>query len=110
MQRKRHPNHHLPPLLIGVASAMGFMTMLVVLGIVMSDDRNLYFMIMGAFAVAESIAIFIVISQLLKNCQCPGCGAALKREANAMEHGIQFPCESCNTVWVSKIGGGSVES
>ena len=108
MQRKQHPNHHLPLLIIPAALFVGLMTMAIVLGMTL-EDRMLLFIILGTMAVTETVAGIVVVSQMLKKCQCPGCKASLDRDTDPMTRGIEFPCETCDTIWVSKVGGGIVD-
>lgn len=105
MQRKQHPNHHIPLLIIPAALFAGLLTTAVALGLTL-DDRSLLFIIIGVMAVSETVAGIIVFSQLLKRCQCPDCKQVLHRDPTSQ--GVQFSCKACDTVWVSKFGGGSV--
>lgn len=107
MQRQEHPNHHLPVLIIPVALFAGLIGTAVVLGMTLNDPK-LLFIIVGVMAVSETIAGIVVVSQMLKKCQCPDCKRVLDRDTDPSVQGIAFPCESCSTVYVSKIGGGQV--
>lgn len=107
MQRKQHPNHHLPPILIGAASVLGLVGMAAILGFVLKDNWALLLTIVGGLAVAETLTVILVTSQLLKRAQCPNCHAELVRDPE--QAGFQFACNACDTVWVSKLGGGMVE-
>ncbi|MBX2851084.1 MAG: hypothetical protein KTR15_04980 [Phycisphaeraceae bacterium] len=108
MQRKQHPNHHLPPMIIAGALFAGLLTVAVTLGVTL-DDRTLLFIIVGVMAVSETVTGIIVVAQMLKRCQWPGCKRFLERDPGPAARGIQFPCEACATAWVSKIGGGSIK-
>jgi len=82
----------------------------VVLGVVFKDNRGLLFTIVGILAVVETASVMFVVSQLHKHAQCPNCGKALERDREQTGRGIAFPCTTCDTVWVSRIGGGSVDA
>ncbi|MGB0766693.1 MAG: hypothetical protein ACPGYV_03170 [Phycisphaeraceae bacterium] len=110
MQRKPHPNHHLPLVVIPIASVLGLVTMAVVLSLVLKDQPTLLYGILGAIAVAETVAVLVVLAQAKKSCQCPGCGATLMRDTDPLEPGNQYPCAACDTVWVSKFGGGRIDT
>lgn len=109
MQRRHHPSHHIPVLIVPTALFAGLLTMAVALGMTL-EDRMLLFIIIGVMAVTESVAGIIVVLQMLKKCQCPGCNQILDRDPDPTTRGIEFPCTTCEAVWVSKIGGGSVDA
>ncbi|MEM9345348.1 MAG: hypothetical protein AAGB26_01900 [Planctomycetota bacterium] len=103
MQIKPHPTHHITPLIIGIAMFSGLIVMAVVLGFAIKD-KPFYFGVVGFLAIAETVSAFIVIKQMLKQCQCPDCGQTLRRDQDA--EGIRFLCIKCDTVYVSRIGNG----
>lgn len=102
MEQKPHPTHHLA-FARGLRFAAAAGLALFVANLFVLREYNKAILMTAVTIILIVTAFLIWTRRHCRSAVCPTCGLKLPRDPNGPRGQHHYPCDACQTVWVSEI-------